>query len=221
MAQRFCQACGRPLGERDKFCMSCGEPVRPSAAPAPAPTLPLSGPPSPVVPTAPAAEPARARRWFEFWKGDRAPEPEPARPAPPPMPMPFAGEEMTTVLDEEEPFSSGMDDATTVLGAQLAVSLTRERTGERLALTLPCVVGKGSAADCRLAGNTAISRRHLRVLEDPSSTGSPRVLVEDLGSLNGTRLNGDALAKGVARAVLDGDRLMIADEAFVVHVDEQ
>ena len=215
MAQRFCHACGKPLGDHDKFCMSGGAPVR-LVAPA--------APPAPPAPSPPPQETgtghARPRRWYEFWKSDPAPEPPAAPPTPAPIPPPSYGEEMTTVLDEEDPFPQDLDDATTVLGAQLVVSLTRERTGERLPLTLPSVVGKGSAADCRIAGNSAVSRRHLRVSEDDSSSGGPRVLVEDLGSLNGTRLNGDALDKGQPRAVLDGDRITLADEAFVIHVSE-
>ena len=211
MTQRFCIACGKPLGEHDRFCMSCGEPVR-LAAPAPPPV------PAPV-PQATSADHLRPRRWYEFWRRDPAPAPVPA-PAPAPVSAPSYGEELTAVLDEGELSPEGFDDATTVLGAQLEVSLTRERTGERLPLALPCVVGKGSAADCRISGNTAVSRRHLRVLEDDSSSEGPRVLVEDLGSLNGTRLNGDALSEGQARAVLDGDRITLADEAFVVHVSK-
>lgn len=212
MTQRFCIACGKPLGEHDRFCMSCGEPVLLAT--------PATPPVTPPVPQTTSADHLRPRRWYEFWRRDPVPAPAPAPPAPAPVSVPSDGEELTAVLDEGELSPEGFDDATTVLGAQLVVSLTRERTGERLPLSLPCVVGKGSAADCRISGNTAVSRRHLRVVEDDSSCDGPRVLVEDLGSLNGTRLNGDALPEGQARAVLDGDRITLADEAFVVHVSK-
>ena len=132
------------------------------------------------------------------------------------------GDEITSVLDEEKAFPNmGNDEQTTVLGPTLAVTLERQRTGETYRLDLPCVIGKGSAADCRIANNTAISRRHLRIMSDETTGGTPHIVVEDLGSLNKTRLNGDPISRGVPRALLDGDTLTMADETFVVHIHEE
>ncbi len=136
-------------------------------------------------------------------------------------PAVLPGDEVTSVLEEEKAFPSmGNDEQTTVLGPSLTVTLERQRTGETYKLDLPCVIGKGTAADCRIANNTAISRRHLRIMSDETTGGTPHIVMEDLGSLNKTRLNGDPVTRGVSRALLDGDTITMADEDFLVHIHE-
>ena len=119
-------------------------------------------------------------------------------------PAVLPGDEVTSVLEEEKAFPSmGNDEQTTVLGSSLTVTLER-----------------GSAADCRIANNTAISRRHLRIMSDETTGGTPHIVLEDLGSLNKTRLNGDPVTRGVPRSLLDGDTITMADEDFLVHIHE-
>lgn len=208
-----CPRCGKPVGRADRFCMGCGAALGGADAPVP--------------------------RHLPFWKRRKKSEatqppvapPPAARPVPAPVPAspwgtpagvssgaPF--DEETTVLSEPGSRPFGNDEATTVLGESMRVTLERRRTGERMEVTLPCVVGKGSQADCKISGNTAVSRRHVRLFEEFTTAGAPRLVAEDLGSLNKTRLNGDLMSEGVPRAVLNGDHLTLADEEFVVHVDE-
>jgi pSer/pThr/pTyr-binding forkhead associated (FHA) protein len=76
----------------------------------------------------------------------------------------------------------------------------------------PCVVGRHSTCDRRLA-DPEISRRHCMF-----SLREGRIWVEDLGSLNGTRLNGKPLAG--AWLLADGDRLELGTSSFLVRLAE-
>jgi len=69
------------------------------------------------------------------------------------------------------------------------------------------VLGRDSACDIAL-GDPRVSRRHLQLKRDDAG-----VTFEDLGSANGTRLNGAAAARG--HAVL-GDRFEIGDSILVL-----
>lgn len=133
------------------------------------------------------------------------------------MDGPLHDDEKTTVLRAGSG-ARDQDERTTVLGG-LKVSLVREKTGEPLDLALPCTVGKGTAAGCRIAGNPAISRVHARLYTAPDPAAQTSFLyVEDLGSLNGTSAEGQTLARGAPRRIGDGSRLVLADESFVVRV---
>src|SRR5262245_33725020 len=71
---------------------------------------------------------------------------------------------------------------------------------------LPCVVGRHPDCDRRIH-HPVVSRRHCAFwLRDG------RAWVEDLGSSNGTRLNGEPLTK--ASPLAEGDRLDIAGLPF-------
>ncbi len=93
------------------------------------------------------------------------------------------------------------------------VHLFTPHTSESAAVVLhrfPCVVGRHSACDHRIP-HPSVSRRHCVFrLRDG------RVWVEDLGSTNGTRLNGEPLTG--LRPLTDGDRLELADLAFGVRL---
>jgi pSer/pThr/pTyr-binding forkhead associated (FHA) protein len=73
--------------------------------------------------------------------------------------------------------------------------------GRMVALTAPLTVGRGRDADLVLA-DELVSRRHARVT--PGGSGA---VVEDLGSRNGTFVNGD-LVNGPTRLV-PGDQLQL------------
>jgi predicted component of type VI protein secretion system len=73
---------------------------------------------------------------------------------------------------------------------------------------LPFVLGRHPTSD-RPLQDAAISRRHCAFYYHDG-----RVWVEDLGSINGTRLNGEWLAE--ARPLADGDHLQLAQQCFRV-----
>ena len=71
----------------------------------------------------------------------------------------------------------------------------------------PCVVGRHPGCDRRIP-NRLISRRHCLF-----SLRDGRAWVKDLGSRNGTRLNGEALTK--ASPLAEGDRLDLGGLPFL------
>jgi serine/threonine protein kinase len=75
------------------------------------------------------------------------------------------------------------------------------------AIPTPTVVGR--SPDCDVVVKAPdVSRRHCRIVR-----GAGEVIVEDLGSSQGTRVNGSRVARARLR---DGDRLEIAGQAFRV-----
>lgn len=82
-----------------------------------------------------------------------------------------------------------------------------------LAVTrFPCVIGRHSGSDLRL-GEACVSRRHCVL-----SLAGGAIVIEDLGSLNGTRVNGEPVQG--ARPLTDGDRLEVAHLRFLVRLSE-
>lgn len=93
------------------------------------------------------------------------------------------------------------------------MALIRER-GTRYDITeFPATVGKGSAANVRIDGNTAISRVHLLV----RYTGQC-FAVEDKNSTNGTCINGNRLEPGELVKLKNGDKLKMGNEVFTVEI---
>jgi CheY-like chemotaxis protein len=76
--------------------------------------------------------------------------------------------------------------------------------------SFPCVLGRGADCGQRLA-DPLVSRRHCEL-----SLRDGRVWVEDLGSRNGTAVNGEPLEG--ARPLADGDRLDLADCPFLARL---
>ena len=76
--------------------------------------------------------------------------------------------------------------------------------------SFPCVLGRGAGCAHRLA-DPLVSRRHCEL-----SLRGARVWVEDLGSRNGTSVNGEPLEE--ARPLADGDRLDLADCPFLARL---
>jgi pSer/pThr/pTyr-binding forkhead associated (FHA) protein len=77
----------------------------------------------------------------------------------------------------------------------------------------PCIIGRHSTCHRRLS-DAAISRRHcVLTLQDG------RIYVEDLGSVNGTRLNAEPVVS--PRPLVDGDRLLLADLCFLVRLADE
>lgn len=98
-------------------------------------------------------------------------------------------------------------------GARVTVLLVRADGRRYRVSNFPSTVGKGTAAAVCIDGNDAISRVHARI---SYVDGTPAV--EDLGSKNGTYLNGNVLAQGELVKLRTGDQLRLGNETFSVDV---
>jgi serine/threonine protein kinase len=79
--------------------------------------------------------------------------------------------------------------------------------GPRAMTSVTAVVGRGDACDIRLT-EPDVSRRHCRLVQR-----SGEVYVEDLGSMLGTRVNGEKVRQ---QRLNDGDRLQLSSVVFQV-----
>jgi FHA domain-containing protein len=77
------------------------------------------------------------------------------------------------------------------------------------------VIGRGSEADLRLA-DTGVSRRHGEIRE----IGESRHAYRDLGSTNGSKVNGKASTPANPIQLRDGDRIEVGKSALVYRKDE-
>lgn len=113
----------------------------------------------------------------------------------------------------------GDNNATTVLGSVTPQSkrltyfgnLLRRKNGENHVIDkTKYTIGKDSLhVDLCIKDNSAISRQHA-VIEAKDGA----MFITDLGSTNGTFLNGKRLAQGQANEIHYGDTILIADEEF-------
>lgn len=90
---------------------------------------------------------------------------------------------------------------------------TREETGPIRVTRFPCTIGRSRDCETRLNLHR-ISRRHLRLTLDED-----KIIVEDLGSTNGTFVNDERLSGPTT--LQPGDHLHIADYSFRVQDVEQ
>jgi pSer/pThr/pTyr-binding forkhead associated (FHA) protein len=98
----------------------------------------------------------------------------------------------------------------TPLGAHLVV-LTGPARGTRHDLAAgTAVLGRDGGCDLPLP-SPAVSARHARI-----ARGEAGLAVEDLGSRNGTRVRGEALARGERRALRHGDVVEVGDVSLVL-----
>jgi pSer/pThr/pTyr-binding forkhead associated (FHA) protein len=87
--------------------------------------------------------------------------------------------------------------------------------GELITVDAELVLGRELPDPGRLGGDPRLSRRHARVFVDDAR----RAVAEDLGSTNGTWVNGERLTE--RRILADGDRLQMGQTTFEVEVREQ
>ncbi len=187
-----------------------GSVVAPAQTPVAAPAVAPASAPSAAV--APAAAPTPTS----------APTPIPT-PAVVPASTPVSSYPSTMANSDNSDTSllSESDDSGTTLlgGAQAdisnisAVILERSDGVNTRITSFPATVGKGSAANVVISGNSAISRTHVRI----SQVGDV-IAVEDLGTTNGTTINGNLLAEGELVALNEGDKLGLGKEEFIVHI---
>ena len=123
-------------------------------------------------------------------------------------------ERFTTVLSQE------YEEVTTVLDDDplIITRLVRVRTGESYDLDLPSVVGKGSAADCQIIGNSAISRQHIKIEQTASDSRVYKLSV--VGTTNKTLVDGVLIATGNSTGISDGQVITLADEDFEFRILE-
>lgn len=125
-----------------------------------------------------------------------------------------APEEDTRMNDEDDEEAD-----TSLLSEKLPkASILRKLDGRTIPVTRNAfVIGKSSKeTDCRIRGNSAISRRHARIdYADGAFT------LTDLTSKNGTYINDAKLEPGRATPLHDGDVITLADEEFNFHEEDE
>src|SRR5829696_8769441 len=83
-------------------------------------------------------------------------------------------------------------------------------TGQTITLEQELVIGRSTPGLGSLGGDSEISRVHARVFHDPSG----RLLVEDLGSTNGTFVNGNRISG--QQALNPGDQVRVGQTTMSV-----
>ncbi|MEA2421053.1 MAG: hypothetical protein QOF55_152, partial [Thermoleophilaceae bacterium] len=188
-----------------------GEPAPASPPPPPPPPgAPVAGvaaatPPPPPPPPAPAPLP------------DPPPPPEPQpQPQPPAAPPPPAAS-ANAPTDAPPPHDAGPTDAPTserLESIELRVT-AGPATGSVLSVgDEEFLIGRQAPGEGKLGNDIEISRRHARVTREGDG-----FLIEDLGSTNGTYVNGERIVG--ARVLHPGDELEMGDTKLVVEVPEK
>src|SRR5215471_5911838 len=95
--------------------------------------------------------------------------------------------------------------------APTLVALFGPKRGVRLEVDAPIVIGRSSAAGLQLIDGK-VSREHCRLLIDAG-----HVVLEDLGSQNGTFVNGSRVEG--RRPLAAGDEIAVGDSLFLVDPD--
>ena len=94
--------------------------------------------------------------------------------------------------------------------AEELVITSGKDVGRRLGLTEELVIGRAVSGDGSLSDDHEVSRRHARVFRDAAGT----LTIEDLGSANGTQVNGERV-RGL-RVLWAGDSIRIGATTFEV-----
>ena len=137
-----------------------------------------------------------------FPSGGQAPVPQPQiqpQTPQPQMPMGQPVFDPTVAVPAQPIFASTPTSIPTLL------ALDGPLTGQRFPLTMPLELGRESQ-QVSLAFDSSASRRHTRI--DPQGT---QVSVSDLGSTNGTFINGQRVTNGIAKS---GDIIKVGATSF-------
>jgi predicted component of type VI protein secretion system len=96
-----------------------------------------------------------------------------------------------------------------------------EQAGQAFDLRGPdLLVGRGAGSDVTLRGQ-GISREHARLRWGaPAGEGAPGWYVIDLGTTNGTAVNGQRIPAHQPRRLSPGDRIAIGDVVLALHDDD-
>lgn len=244
MSQGFCTQCGATLTPGQRFCTSCGAVCAADAGSQPAPSVPGQAaaypaaspaagvqkegffgklrkrfggsmeqpavqmyPPQPVQQVSSMPQPQAYHPQQPVYSAGGA-SAYPSAEVPPDVSNGFGADDYATIYQPD----CGVDDeATTVFEEPHTYVLVRESTGEQLPLTFPAVLGKGSAATCLIAGNSKISRSHARL-----DLQAGQLTLEDMGSTNHTKLEGQELVPGVPVQLAFDQMFFLCDEVFSV-----
>lgn len=106
------------------------------------------------------------------------------------------------------------DESPTIVVPRERHVLVRDSDGQRIELSLPCILGRGKAADKRVKGNLAVSRKHAKMFQEDEL-----ILVQDLESTNGTFVNGVELEGDQCEPISDGAAIRLGTEDFTFHVE--
>ena len=94
--------------------------------------------------------------------------------------------------------------------AEAPAVLTISGEGRRLSVTDELVIGRGVSGEGRLSEDLELSRRHARVWREADG----RIMVEDLGSANGTFVNGERVRS--PRQLDAGDKVRVGSTVLEV-----
>jgi DNA-binding NtrC family response regulator/pSer/pThr/pTyr-binding forkhead associated (FHA) protein len=92
------------------------------------------------------------------------------------------------------------------------LALFGPKQGLRIPLTGSLTVGRGATADLKLVDGK-VSREHCRI-----DASGARAMIEDLGSQNGTYVNGEVIDRPTP--VAEGDEIMVGDTLLLVAGDQ-
>ena len=222
MAAGYCMYCGTAFTGSYRFCMGCGRSLEKqlaeqaearehergeSGAIAATRVRPLVEQPSPEEQSAVVTSAATAIPGLDleaiFASQDEDDDSEPA------TKVYGAADDDQGLVDDD------VDGPTLVFATEPQLTLRRLSNGEELRLELPAVIGRGSAATVRVAGNRYISRVH--ALIEKAAEG---YVIRDQASSNRTMLNGRSIAASTPQPLKNGDHIVLADEEFVFQVTE-
>jgi len=148
-----------------------------------------------AAPLGSAAVPAEAARG-EAARSQRRPNRAPSPPAPAARRPPSLPPTTAEIQLPEELIRSDAESDRPIL-----LILTGERLGTVVSLDrLPLTIGRDPLVEL-VVPDEAVSRRHTRLARCPDG-----ILLEDLGSRNGTVVNGERVGR---RVLADGDRIML------------
>lgn len=90
-----------------------------------------------------------------------------------------------------------------------------ENSGANLrSVRLPAELVVGRSTDCRLKiASAEVSRKHCRILNTPT-----QVFIEDLGSSNGTVVNGRSIVPGVPTPLSNGAQILVGPVRFTLEI---
>jgi hypothetical protein len=129
------------------------------------------------------------------------------------------------VRDDDDTVVLGSDDTVLLGNDEEATTLLMEPVHEPIMLisakTQECIkinaesysIGKGAANDYCIQGNSAVSRRHALVIRREEN-----YYIKDVGSTNGTFLNGRRLLPDEETLLAADDEVKLADEIFTVEM---
>lgn len=92
------------------------------------------------------------------------------------------------------------------------VVVTGKMAGQSLSITKETMIGRSAESDIRLTG-IEVSRKHCRIIPGEG------LVIDDLGSRNGTFVNGERLKEPTA--LKDGDVITVCNMRFVVVLTPQ